>query len=168
MKILLPGNHTTKAMLWLCVILLLLVIAEVALYDPTGDDTSGDNSETEFALPERSQITFTPTPLQEFAEILERPLLFASRRIPVEEIVAIAATPRASLRLKLEGIAIGGDSRTALLRNTTNHQLLQLEEGQTHDGWTLETLSAVSAIFRRGEESSELVLETAPTGRRRP
>ena len=63
------------------------------------------------------------------------------------------------LRLKLEGIAIAGGARVAVLRNLSGNGLMQLTEGDSHDGWTLDTLSSNSATFSRGAQTSELLLD---------
>ena len=79
-----------------------------------------------------------------------------------------AAAPPAPLRLKLEGIAIAGGSRVAVLRNLSNKGLVQLAEGESHEGWTLDSLSSVAATFSRdGEQRTELPLDPAGNGRRR-
>ena len=83
---------------------------------------------------------------------------------------AVAAQPKkpqTPLRLKLEGIAISSDKRIALLRNTADNQLLQLVEGMSHDGWTLEELNSTSGKFIRGSTVTEILLETSVNGRRR-
>jgi hypothetical protein len=37
--------------------------------------------------------------------------------------------------------------------------LLQLAEGETHDGWTLDALTSTSAEFSRGAQTNELLLD---------
>ena len=76
--------------------------------------------------------------------------------------------PPTPLRLQLEGIAIAGGSRVAVLRNTNGNGLVQLREGESQDGWTLDELSSSSARFsRNGAQSTELLLDPAGNGRRR-
>ena len=41
------------------------------------------------------------------------------------------------------GIAIAGGSRVAVLRNLNGNSLLQLAEGESHEGWTLESIEAL-------------------------
>jgi hypothetical protein len=54
------------------------------------------------------------------------------------------------------------------LRNLNGNGLVQLAEGDTHDGWTLDALTTSSAKFsRNGEQSTELPLEPVGNGRRR-
>jgi hypothetical protein len=126
------------------------------------------SADASIELPESTGTMFTPRSLDDYSEVLERPLLFSDRRMPPEpEVQAAPAKPRSPLRLKLEGVAISADSRVALLRNMSDNQLLQLTEGTSHDGWTLEKLSTSGATFRRGEEVTEIVLEVTSNGQRR-
>ncbi len=57
----------------------------------------------------------------------------------------------------------------AVLRNLNNgNSLVQLAEGESHDGWTLDVLSSTAATFtRNGEQSTELLLDPAGRGRTR-
>ena len=160
MKLPIPGNSTTLTLLGLCGFVALIVLAEAALHDPGGMKVVADSGDASLVLPENPEALFAPRPLSDFTQVLERPLLFAGRRMPPPEIAAIKAKPRTPLRLKLEGVAISSESRVALLRNTTNNQLLQLAEGMSHDGWSLEEISAAAARFSRGDEISELLLDT--------
>jgi hypothetical protein len=54
---------------------------------------------------------------------------------------------------------LSGGTRVAVLRNLVNNGLLQLAEGESHDGWTLDTVSATSASFSRGEQKTELPMD---------
>ena len=163
MKRPLPGNRTTAALLGLCGFVALIVVAEVLLHDPATIRIDADSEDTSLDLPENPEALFAPRPLSDFTQVLERPLLFADRRMPpAPDVATIQARPRSPLRLKLEGVAISAESRVALLRNTSNNQLLQLAEGVSHDGWTLEEISPSSARFRRGEDTSDLLLDTSP------
>jgi len=168
MSIRIKGNRTTAALLALCGLLTLTLIAQLTLSDPANVASDTDSADSGIALPESTAAIFTPRPLGDYSEVLERPLLFSDRKMPPEpEVKAAPAKPRSPLRLKLEGVAISADSRVALLRNTSDNQLLQLAEGTSHDDWTLEKLSTSGATFRRGEEVSEIVLEVTSNGQRR-
>jgi len=161
MKLPIPVDRTTVTLLGLCGFLALIVLAEASLHDPGATNVAAGGGDTSFVLPESPEALFAPRPLSDFTQVLERPLLFAGRRMPpAPEVAAVKAIPRSPLRLKLEGVAISSESRVALLRNTANNQLLQLAEGMSHDGWALEEIRAAAARFRRGDETSELLLDT--------
>ena len=85
---------------------------------------------------------------------------------PVPEPVNAGVAPK-PLRLKLEGVAIVADSRVAVVRDMENNRLLQLEEGMSHENWTLESVTAARAQFSRGQETSELWLNSADPARSR-
>ena len=110
---------------------------------------------------------YVPQSFDSFSEILERPLFFADRQLPAEpKQELIAAAPLEPLRLTLEGIAIMDKSRIALLRSQGDNVLVQMAEGMTHNGWILDSVLANRAIFKRGDDSTEIELET-DTGLRR-
>jgi hypothetical protein len=116
-------------------------------------------------LPDFGKTTLNQPHMADLPDMLERPLFFVARRMPEPE-VEKAAPPPTPLRLELEGIAIAGGSRVAVLRNLNGNQLLQLVEGETHDGWTLDAVGSTSASFTRGEQVTELPLNPAAGVRR--
>jgi len=103
--------------------------------------------------------------VSQFVDMVERPLFYIERRLPKPP-PKTAAPPPSPLILKLEGVAMANGSRVAVLRNPNTRQLVQLEEGGTHDGWTLESVDATSASFKRGEQVTELLLDQSSGGRR--
>jgi len=87
-------------------------------------------------------------------------LLYADRKLPAPPpVVAAAEMPKEPLRLKLEGVALGGGSRTALLRDQSDNSLIHLAEGMTHNGWVLELIGSANAVFSRDGEVAELNLD---------
>jgi len=62
--------------------------------------------------------------------------------------------------LKLQGVAMNGGSRVAVLRNTSNNLLLQMVENEIHDGWTLEQITSSAARFSRGAQIAELTVDS--------
>jgi hypothetical protein len=99
--------------------------------------------------------------------------LFETRQLPAPpEEAAVPEAPREPLLLVLEGVAISGDSRVALLRDPRGNNLVQVAEGAMHNGWTLESLEGGKAVFTRGDDVTELSIEVAPNPqapqRRRP
>ena len=126
-----------------------------------GAEAPADASEL---LPDFGDLAFAAPSMTELPDILERPLFFVARRMPEPE--AVAPPPPKPLRLKLEGVALSGGARVAVLRNLQNNQLVQLQEGDRHDGWTLDTVTSTSAGFSRGEQRTELPLEPNAGNRR--
>ena len=145
---------------------LVVLVAEVASGVHIED---GPEVEVSAALDDSSTLpNYVPQSFESFAEILERPLFYAERKLPEEpKQQAVVAAPPEPLRLHLEGIAIMDESRIALLRSQGDNQLVQMAEGMTHNGWTLESVLADRAIFKRGNDSTEIELETDTGSRRR-
>jgi type II secretory pathway component PulC len=157
-----------SAVLLLVIVLLAGVIA-VELYLAATRDSAepGELIAEENALPAQPESRFVPPDISDFPEVLQRPLFFRDRKLPPEpEPELVTTAPLVPLRLKLEGIAISSDSRVAVLRNTTNQQLLQLAEGMSYDGWLLESVSTDRTVFRRGTEVTELLLDPSGQGGR--
>lgn len=160
-------SGATQLLLVANAVLAIVVAAELLFpaQPALADDAANAGAAAE--LPDFGNATLSAPPLAQFADMLERPLFYPDRRMPEPEAQPAAAPPPMPLRLKLEGIAIAGGARVAVLRNLNGQELLQLTEGDTHDGWTLETLDSNSATFTRGAQTNELLLDPAASGARR-
>ena len=147
--------------------LAMIVAAELLLPAQPGAANAAAASDSKAALPEFGDTTIAAPPFSQLVDMTERPLFYIDRRMPEPDVETAAAPPPTPLRLKLEGIAIAGGSRVAVLRNLNGNVLVQLAEGDTHDGWTLDELSAGSARFsRNGEQRTELLLDPSGNGNR--
>jgi len=161
----LPGR-TTQVLIIETFAMTLVVVVELLF--PAGPGVEGPAvSESESAGPPSfDHDALNPPTLGALADMLERPLFFADRRMPEPE-KAEPPPPPTPLRLKLIGVAISGDSRVALLRSLVNNQLLHLTEGESHDGWTLDALGAQSGSFSRGPQTTIVPLELEGQASRR-
>lgn len=160
-------RRPTRLLIAANAILALVVTAELLLPAEPGTANAAATGDGKAALPEFGDTTFAAPPINQLVDMMERPLFYTDRRMP-EPPAATAAAPQRPLQLKLEGIAIAGGSRVAVLRNLNGNGLVQLAEGDSHDGWTLESLSSVAATFSRdGEQRTELPLDPAGNGNRR-
>jgi len=110
---------------------------------------------------------FAAPSLAQFEQILGRPLFFEDRRMPVIPENIPEAERLEPLRLTLEGVAIGGGTRVAVLVDERERGQIRLAEGMSHDGWTLESVTSAGAEFRRGEELTRLELDNGDDPRRR-
>lgn len=146
----------------------LLIIAAVQLAFPAQPPAVTIADGTAAELPEISAPpVYVPATFDSFTSVLDRPLFYADRKLPAPPpVVAAPEIPKEPLRLKLEGIALGGGSRIALLRDQTSNSLINIAEGMTHNGWTLDRIESDKAIFSRDSEVTQLDLEVQ-TGRRR-
>jgi hypothetical protein len=157
-------SRPTQILIAANLVLALVVMGELLLpaQPEAAQIETDDNSST--ALPDFGNTRIDAPSLSQLVDLLERPLFFPGRRMPQPEIKKAAPPPPTPLRLKLEGIAIAGGARVAVLRNLNGAGLLQLAEGETHDGWTLDALTSTSAEFSRGAQTNELLLDPS-TGR---
>ncbi len=152
------GNFLTRLLLSLCGLLTLVVLAEqfIPVRADAVNELNSDSADIE--LPASASSRYVHPHIDDFAAILERPVFFKDRKLPAEAIAKPAAAP-APLRLKLEGVAIAAESRVAVLRDLADNHLVQLADGMSHNGWTLESVNADSATFRRGGQITELTLD---------
>ena len=158
-------SRPTQALLGANVVVALLITVQL-MYPVNATQVVDSSADDEAAvLPDFGDGNVNPPALGYYVDMVERPLFYVDRRLPKPPPVQ-AAPPPAPLRLSLEGVAIAQGSRVAVLRNPQTRQLMQLEEGGTHDGWTLESLDSTSARFKRGEQVTELLLDPASGGRR--
>jgi len=156
----------TRALLGANGLLALLVALELVFPARSGNASGGDTDAPQSALPEFASSTAAAPTFSQLADMLERPLFYTDRRLPAPQVEAAPAAPLTPLRLKLEGIAIAGGARVAVLRNLNGNQLIQLAEGDAHDGWTLDAIGSTSVTFSRGAQTSALQLDP-DTGARR-
>lgn len=160
-------SRATQLLLAANAVLAIVVAAELLFSSGPALAEDAAKSGAPAELPDFGDAALTAPPLAQFADMLERPLFYPDRRMPKPEVQESPPPPPAPLRLQLEGIAIASGSRVAVLRNLNTQGLLQLTEGDRHDGWTLDTLDSNSARFTRGAETNELLLDPAAGGARR-
>jgi len=151
---------TTQALLGVCALLGLIVGGESLRGTPLRQNELAADEAAPAELPAIDAARYVHPSLGSFADVLERPLFVEARRFP-EEVVAAAPAPSVPLRLELEGIAMVGATRIAVLRDGANKALVQLGEGATHNGWTLDNVSADKARFSRGAQTEVLTLDLA-------
>lgn len=160
-------GRATQALLAASAILALVVTLQLLF--PAGPSVTEPQamSEDEAMLPEFGNAALTPPALADLRDMMERPLFYNDRRMPEPPKDEAPPPPPKPLQLKLQGIALSSGSRVAVLRNLSNNLLVQLAEGDTHDGWTLESVNANSARFTRGAQTTELPLDPDGNSSRR-
>ncbi len=150
-------NRLTLLLLLICVLLAGILSMQLQNTAPTRE-ISPEPEKTGFDLP--SINSFTATGIAAFREITERPLFIESRRpLPKpkpEQKQVVRLTP---LRLALEGIVLSSAEKIAVFLDTNTNQSLHLTTGMTHQGWELTEITDNTAIFKRGEQTQELVLQ---------
>ena len=162
-----PLSRPTRLLLAANAVLAIVVAAQLLLPSLPGSANAAAASDAAATLPEFADTTIAAPPINQFVDMMERPLFYIARRMPEPEVEQAPPPPPVPLRLKLEGIAIAGGSRVAVLRNLNGNGLVQLAEGEAHEGWTLDEINSNSARFsRNGEQSTELPLEPVGNGGR--
>jgi hypothetical protein len=161
-------SRPTQLLIAANLLLGLIVSAEILLPAEPSTANAAATHDGIVALPEFGDTRIAAPPIAQLVDMMERPLFLPNRRMPEAKVEEAPPPPPTPLRLKLEGIAIAGGSRVAVLRNLNGNGLVQLAEGESHDGWTLDVLSATSASFsRNGEQTTELPLDPVGSGQRR-
>jgi hypothetical protein len=144
---------------WLLVTCLLLVVLNLAEWGmPLTVKIDAAARPSEVGPGGRAPVIYQHPAREHFDAILDRPVFFRDRRLPVKP-ETVHAEPIRPLRLKLEGVAIVASSRIAVLRSLADSRLVHLREGESHDGWELDTISSGSVSFTHGDQTTELLLD---------
>ena len=76
------------------------------------------------------------------------------------EPVAPPPPPPPPLRARLEGVALVGDARVAVIRDLNTNEGLRLSEGMQFKGWTVDAVEPDRALLKRNDRQvHELKLE---------
>lgn len=155
----------------LCAILIAVISLQVyqglSVVYADGRVVSTTSGPTSSPLP---SATISFSPLQQYAEIVERPLFDVSRRPPPPEAKSTSAAATELRQLRLTGVVITPEKNLAILRDKNPREMIRLEQGMTVGGWSLEEIWANGVTFRMGAATHELLLhekkdQASATGR---
>ena len=94
-------------------------------------------------------------PIKSYSETLRRPLFHASRK-PAPKLQA--ASPEAPAVkapvVKLLGVVIGPEGRSALIRTPKVADLVEVFVGERIEGWRLESIETDRIVLKSGKESA--------------
>jgi hypothetical protein len=92
--------------------------------------------------------------------VVERPIFHRSRRpVPVAAAAeSAAAAAGAAVPFQLSGVLVAGRTRVALLRIPASARIIRAEEGETVEGWRIETIRPQSVVVRSGQTREEMTL----------
>ncbi len=165
MKILRLGNSLTLVLLLVSLLLGIGVsyqLNRLINLEQQGSFKTANPLPAESVELDLQQDVFIPPTRSALNEILERPL-FTEDRTPPEVPDAAAKSGQAAksvdLRLRLEGIVITPEKRMVLVRDLGSNEFLKLPEGITHQGWLIDGIKPGRAVFKRGDQSHELIFE---------
>jgi len=150
----------TNLLLAGCLVLTAMLAAEWLIpFEVDAVDAGQSGAALVDESPNDAQSHYVHPHIDNYSEILARPIFFSNRELP-REAVTRAPAPGAPLRLKLEGIAIAADIRVAVLRDQGSNQLVQMSVGMSRNDWLLEALTSATATFRRGDDVSSISLNS--------
>ncbi|UPG90649.1 general secretion pathway protein GspN [Luteibacter aegosomaticola] len=119
-----------------------------------------DPSAAEPLPPMRAAAMPKPSPLDQYAEVWQRPLFMADRKPVVN---AGGDDDSSNIGdLELTGIIMTSDLHMALLRDKGKNTTVRVKEGAALEGhWTLASLTPRSAVFDNAGQRRELALKVA-------
>jgi hypothetical protein len=107
-----------------------------------------------------SSISQTNIAINQFTEIINRPLFVEGRMPSDDENQSTDALPKTSpLKLTLEGVVISPGSRVAVVKDDKNNNILRLVEGMSHNGWKVNNIQSQSVEFVRGDDVQTINIE---------
>lgn len=107
----------------------------------------------------RDDATFVLPPASTFSEIVARPLFSDTRRPSA----FAASTPDAHPSFVLVGTILSSQARDALIRHGQPARVDHVAEGQTIDGWTVDSILADRVIFTNAGARLEVSAKEATT-----
>lgn len=148
-----------------CAGLAAILAAEVGM-PPEADTTQVDRppqssaSVSSVAAAVTRGPSFTPGPLDSFADIVERPLFNETRR----PAVSLAAqdgviAPLADTSIQLTGVVLSEGRRIAVLQLEGAPRPVSVEVGSDVGGWKVEVIGAERVVLSQGEKSKEITIE---------
>ncbi len=110
-----------------------------------------------------AEPSFVMAPAESFSIILERPLFSPTRRPPAEGTVTIESG-EPELEVTVVGIIISSEEQIAIIKPKGESRFVRLSEGDSFQGWILETIEPDRITFQRGdiEEHIELTYDEPP------
>jgi len=109
------------------------------------------------SLPKPEDAAFALPPIESYAEVTERPLFSATRRPPPPDAVHENIGNAGSFVLL--GIVISDGNQTALIQHGRPPVLARLAEGQTLEGWTVQSISANGVTLQNAGTQHTLKLK---------
>ena len=162
------GSRTSTNILLLILLLIIIVIIALQWFNPPRlqfDVTASGPAQTPlkpFSSAAQTPLNVAIAPLQEYQEIVERPLFFATRR-PAPPQVQEQATPAepvpdTDVPMTLIGIVKTPDAKIALVKNDETGKVARLKLGETIEDWALEIIENERVVLRKGEKTKEVQL----------
>ena len=151
----------------LCVILAAIVYLEIAHGPFDRSSASLAPPGGDIALAEPSLAAASLPPLENFSEIVDRPLFIPSRQPILADDGTVAGSGVTRNQFVLVGVVIAAEERMAVMRRRAAREVLRVVEGQQLDGWTVESITPEGVRLRHGDLIEEITLRetTGPAAR---
>jgi len=161
MSLLMTRQGVTYALGALCAVLCVVIAYELAA--PHGPTVASVAPPLRAPTPPPAAIKTLPA-MDTFAEVTERPLFSPTRKpAPLE------AVPDAGGNVNgffLTSIVVDGGQREALIQHGHPPALSRLIEGQSVEGWTVQSIEADRVVLQRAGTAQELKLKDRPPTQR--
>jgi len=109
--------------------------------------------------------TYVAPPIEDYDEVLVRPLFVEGRTPPEPSAPAEArAAPKEEGLAKfwtLEGLVLTPEARVALVRNKRDRKLMRITEGDAFEGWEVVEFATERILLKKGEKTEALELKPA-------
>lgn len=112
-----------------------------------------------------TRIAFPP--IDDFAEVVERPLFNDTRRPREPEEEAETPAPEIQTKFSLVGTVMSATEHVALIQRDQSKELVIIAEGENIDGWTVEAVHSDHVVVRNGD-TQQVVELREPIPRRPP
>ena len=180
-------NLLTTILAGLTGLLVLLGLALLVIFGRVGVDRVAPSGDTSVPSVEVASAESGLEPLEEYAEIVRRPVFFSDRRLPVLEVAGVdedlmpepeveeeaEEEPVPDLKATVAGIIITPEMRMAMIRDGEADRTVLLREGMSLEGeqaaWQLERIDSRLVHFVSADgQSTGLELEVNTRGLTRP
>jgi general secretion pathway protein N len=148
------GLTVPVLLLGVCVALGYVVVDELGRHADTPPAPNGAAAPEKIApLPKRTAPRAQP--IKAYSETLRRPLFDASRKPPPPAPSGTTEAPSAeSPTVKLVGVVILPEGRSALIRVPSSVDLVEVSVGERIDGWRLEAIETDRIVLKSGKASA--------------
>ena len=142
----------------LCAILGAIVYLEIAHGPFNRSSVSLTPPGEDIALAEPSRAAASLPPLENFSEIVDRPLFIPSRRPIQADDGAVSGSGVTRNQFILVGVVIAAEERMAVMQRRAARDILRVVEGQQIDGWTVESITPEGVRLRHDDLIEEITL----------
>ena len=108
------------------------------------------------SMPKAEEVVPGLPPIETLAEVTDRPLFTATRRPPPPD--AVQENTGNASSFVLLGVVISKGERLAIIRHGRPPAAARLTEGQTIEGWTLQSIAPDRVVLKNADNEQSLKL----------